>query len=154
VIDVGARVGVRETRLVHGDAVLTEAHVRECAKPADGIACSSWPLETHGRGPVTQWDFLPDGEYYSIPWGCLVVRGFDNLLVAGRNLSATHAAQASVRVAGPCMAMGEAAGTGAAASLAAGANVRAVRVEALRVTLARHGALLDPALSWNERSSS
>ena len=147
VIDVGARVGVRETRLVHGDAVLTEAHVRACAKPADGIACSSWPLETHGRGPATQWDFLPDGEYYGIPWGCLVVRGFSNLLVAGRNLSATHAAQASVRVAGPCMALGEAAGTGAAASLAAGADVRAVRVDALRATLERHGAFLAPDLS-------
>ena len=117
VIDIGARVGVRETRLIHGDAVLTEAHVRECVKPVDRIACSSWPLETDGRGPVTNWEFLPDGEHYGIPWGCLVVKGFDNLLVAGRNLSATHAAQASVRVTGPSMAMGEAAGAAAAASL-------------------------------------
>lgn len=147
VIDIGARVGVRETRLIHGDAVLTEAHVRDCVKPADRIACCSWPLETHGRGTVTHWEFLPDGEYYGIPWGCLVVKGFDNLLVAGRNLSSAHAAQASVRVTGPCMAMGEAAGTAAAASLASGANVRAVRVEALQATLERHGAILTPAFS-------
>jgi hypothetical protein len=147
VIDIGARVGVRETRLIHGDAVLTEAHVRGCVKPADRIACSSWPLETHGHGPVTNWEFLPDGEHYGIPWGCLVVKGFDNLLVAGRNLSATHAAQASVRVTGPCLAMGEAAGTGAAASLALGDDVRAVPVEALQATLERNGAILNPALS-------
>lgn len=147
VIDIGARVGVRETRLVHGDAILTEEHVRACAKPADRVACSSWPLETHGRGPVTHWEFLPDGDYYGIPWGCLVVKGFDNLLVAGRNLSASHAAQASARVAGPCMAMGEAAGTGAAASLTAGGDVRAVRVDALQATLEHHGAILTPALS-------
>ena len=144
VIDIGARVGVRETRLVHGDQVLTEAHVRAGIRPPDGIACSSWPLETHGRGRDTQWDFLPDGRCYGIPYGCLVVKGFDNLLVAGRNLSATHAAQASVRVAGPCMAMGEAAGTAAAASLSAGDDVRAVDVTALRAKLQRHGAILDP----------
>jgi hypothetical protein len=144
VIDIGARVGVRETRLIHGDAVLTEDHVRECVKPADGIACSSWPLETHGRGPVTNWEFLPDGEYYGIPWGCLVVKGFDNLLVAGRNLSAEHAAQASARVAGPCMAMGEAAGTAAALSLGVDAQVRAVVVTQLQAALEHHGAVLTP----------
>jgi hypothetical protein len=144
VIDIGARVGVRETRLIHGDAVLTEEHVRECVKPADAIACSSWPLETHGRGPVTNWEFLPDGEYYGIPWGCLVVKGFDNLLVAGRNLSAEHAAQASARVAGPCMAMGEAAGTAAALSLGVDAHVRAVAIAQLQARLEHHGAILTP----------
>jgi hypothetical protein len=147
VIDIGARVGVRETRLIHGDAVRTEDDVRRCAKPADRIACSSWPLETHGRGTATSWEFLPDGAHYGIPWGCLVVKGFENLLVAGRNLSATHAAQASVRVAGPCMAMGEAAGTAAAMSLAGGGIVRSVRVAALQSVLAGNGAILDPVLS-------
>lgn len=144
VIDIGARVGVRETRLVHGDATLTEARVRACAKPADAIACSSWPLEDHGRGRSTVWEFLPDGEWYGIPWGCLVVKGFENLLVAGRNLSAEHAAQASVRVAGPCMALGEAAGMGAVASLAHGGFTRAVDVEALRGQLEGEGAILTP----------
>jgi hypothetical protein len=144
VIDIGARVGVRETRLIHGDAVLTEEHVRDCVKPDDAIACSSWPLETHGKGPVTHWEFLPDGEYYGIPFGCLVVKGFDNLLVAGRNLSAEHAAQASARVAGPCMAMGEAAGTAAAMSLAADGRVRNVAIDMLQGRLLHHGALLTP----------
>lgn len=147
VIDIGARVGVRETRLVHGDAVLTEAHVRECRKPADAIACSSWPLETHGRGPVTNWEFLPDGEYYGIPWGCLVVKGFDNLLVAGRNLSASHAAQASARVAGPCMAMGEAAGIAAAMSIGLEHGVRSVDVAKLQASLERQGAILTPGFA-------
>jgi len=144
VIDIGARVGVRETRLVRGDGVLTEAHVRGCVKPDDRIACSSWPLELHGKGRATTWEFLPDGEWYGLPWGCLVVAGFDNLLVAGRNLSAEHAAQASARVAGPCVAMGEAAGTAAAMSLSAGGAVRSVAVEALQRNLRRAGAVLDP----------
>ena len=131
-------------RLVHGEAVLSEAQVRGCGKPADRIACSSWPLEEHGRGRATAWEFLPDGEWYGIPWGCLVVRGFDNLLVAGRNLSAEHAAQASVRVAGPCMALGEAAGAGAAASVADGGSARTVDVGALQRALEREGAILTP----------
>ena len=143
-IDIGARVGVRETRLIHGDAVLTLAQVQACAKPADRIACSSWPLENHGRGRDTSWEFLPDGQWYGVPWGCLVVKGFDNLLVAGRNLSAEHAAQASVRVAGPCMALGEAAGMGAAASLAHGDDARAVPLPALQRSLEKHGAILAP----------
>jgi hypothetical protein len=154
VIDIGARVGVRETRLIHGDAVLTEAHVRDCVKPGDAIACSCWPLETHGRGPVTNWEFLPDGEYYGIPWGCLVVKGFDNLLVAGRNLSAEHAAQASARVAGPCMAMGEAAGTAAAMSVAFDGRVRAISIDKLQGRLLHHGAILQPHFADMAETSS
>ena len=145
VIDIGARVGVRETRLIRGEQTLSQAQVRACEKPADGIACSSWPLENHGRGRGTVWEFLPDGQWYGIPWGCLVVEGFDNLLVAGRNLSAEHAAQASVRVAGPCLAMGEAAGIGAVASLALEGGTRAVDVGALQAHLQREGAILAPA---------
>lgn len=145
VVDIGARVGVRETRLVRGDRVLTESQVRACEKPADRIACSAWPLENHGRGRTTNWEFLPDGQWYGIPWGCLVVEGLDNLLVAGRNLSAEHGAQASVRVAGPCMALGEAAGTGAAMSLAAGGEPRALDLGALQSRLRAEGAILDPA---------
>ena len=144
VIDIGVRVGVRETRLVEGDAVLTEAMVRGCVKPEDRIACTAWPLETHGAGTATQWDFLPDGDYYGIPWGCLVVRGLDNLFVAGRNLSATHPAQASARVVAPCMAMGEAAGLGAAMALSEGASARRVPVAALQARLASAGAILTP----------
>ncbi|MFO1301230.1 MAG: FAD-dependent oxidoreductase [Burkholderiaceae bacterium] len=144
VIDIGERVGVRETRLIRGDAVLTEAQVRGCEKPEDRVACSSWPLETHGRGRTTTWEFLPDGQWYGIPWGCLVVSGLDNLLVAGRNLSAEHAAQASVRVSGPCMALGEAAGMGATASLSHDGNLRAVDLFELQTQLRAQGAILEP----------
>jgi hypothetical protein len=108
------------------------------------IACSAWPLENHSRGRSTQWHFLPDGQWYGIPVGCLVVEGFDNLLVAGRNLSAEHAAQASARVAGPCLAMGEAAGTLAAMSLAHAGRTRAVDAGALQDRLRAAGAILTP----------
>lgn len=150
IIDVGPRVGVRETRLIHGKRVLRESDVRGCAKPADRIACAAWPLETHGAGRTTVWEFLPDGQWYGIPWGCLVAQGFSNLLMAGRNLSAEHAAQASARVAAPCMAMGEAAGLGAAMSLALG-DVQALAVAALQDGLAREGAILAP--DWSDAAA-
>ena len=146
VFDIGANVGIRETRLVHGEKTLSEEAVRNCVKPADRIACSSWPLETHSAGLSTTWEYLPDAEYYGISYGCLIVRGLDNLLVAGRNLSATHVAQASARVAGPCFAMGEAAGLAAAMILRSNAPARDLGVSALQSELEDQGAILSPAL--------
>ncbi len=143
-VDMGAQLGVRESRLVHGDRQLTEAAVRGCLKPADTIACCAWPMEQHGKGSGTTWDWLPAGDWYGIPYGCLTVRGFDNLLVAGRNLSAEHVAQSSARVAATCMAMGEAAGTAAALAATTGCRAREVDVAGLRATLANAGALLQP----------
>ncbi len=149
IIDIGAMVGIRETRLIEGLTTLTEAAVRACEKPHERIACTAWPLEHHSGGRGTSWEFLPDGDWYGIAYGCLVVKGFDNLLVAGRNLSATHLAQASARVAGPCFAMGEAAGTAAALTCtgAPTATVATVDVPTLQAMLEDEGAILTPELS-------
>lgn len=144
IVDIGATVGIRETRLVHGDRTLTEADVRGCVKPDDRIAVTAWPLESHTGGRGTTWEFLPDREFYGIPFGCLVVKGIRNLLVAGRNLSATHVAQASARVAGPCFAMGEAAGVAAAMACARGKDLRSLPVPEIQAELERQGAILTP----------
>ena len=146
VIDIGTTVGVRETRLIAGEQTLTVEMVKGCVKPADRIACSAWPLEAHGEGRGTVWEFLPDAEHYGIPYGCLVAKGFDNLLVAGRNLSATHLAQASVRVAGPCFAMGEAAGVAAVLATRAHIAARDVAVGEIQQQLLEHGAILTPRI--------
>jgi hypothetical protein len=144
VIDIGSIIGIREGRRVHGDKTLVESDVRNCVKPDDRIAVSSWAVEKHGIGRDTIWDFLPDGEWYGIPYGCLVVKGLDNMLVAGRNLSASHIAQASARIGGACIAMGEAAGTAAVMSLTQNATPRAVPVKDLQAQLGRQGAILTP----------
>jgi hypothetical protein len=146
VIDIGSVIGIREGRRIHGDKTLIESDVRNCVKPEDRIACCSWAVEKHGVGRDTIWDFLPDGEWYGIPYGCLVVKGFDNMLVAGRNLSASHIAQASARIGGACLAMGEAAGTAAAMSLSENATPRAVPVMKLQAQLQRQGAILTPQI--------
>lgn len=153
IVDIGAMAGVRETRLIQGEKTLTEEHVRACTKPQDRIACCAWPLEHHGEGRGTQWEFLPDREWYGIPFGCLAVRGFRNLMVAGRNLSATHLAQASARVAGPCFAMGEAAGAAARLMLETGTSAAQLSVAALQAHLSAHGALLTPELQHAEQAS-
>jgi len=144
IIDMGAQLGVRESRLVHGHRQLTEADVRGCAKPQDAVACCAWPMEQHGADRGTVWDWLPEGDWYGIPHGCLTVRGFDNLWVSGRNLSAEHVAQSSARVAATCMAMGEAAGTAAALTIVDNCASHALDVRALRAVLRGQGALLAP----------
>jgi len=57
------------------------------------------------------------GDYYDIPYGCIVAADVDNLLVAGRCISAEHESQASLRIQQTCISLGQAAGTAAALSL-------------------------------------
>jgi hypothetical protein len=137
VAGIGPVLGVRESRLIEGEAVLTATAVMSGAAPADRIACCAWPVEDHAPGRATVWRPLPDGAWYGIPFGCLVPRGFDNLLVAGRCLSAEHEAQASARISLACLAMGEAAGIAAAWG-------SPFDVTRLQDELQRQGAVLDP----------
>jgi hypothetical protein len=81
---------------------------------------------------------------YGIPYRCLLAKGIEGLLVAGRCFSASHDAHASARSMATCMAMGQAAGTAAALAAASGATPRAVGAEAVRERLLVDGALLDP----------
>jgi hypothetical protein len=92
---------------------LAEDDVLGCRRFADGIGRSAWPIEKHVAGGETLWRFLEPGTWYTIPYRALVPRGIDNLLVAGRCLSADPMAFASVRVIGPCMLEGQAAAVAA-----------------------------------------
>jgi hypothetical protein len=107
------------------------------------IALCGAPIEEHHAGTGTRWQYLAEGATYGIPWRCLVPRGVDNLLVAGRCLSSTHDAHASVRSMAQCMAMGYAAGTGMALAVAAGVRPADVSIDRLRTTLSNEGAILE-----------
>jgi hypothetical protein len=90
-----------------------------------------------------RWEFLEkEDDYYTIPAGCLIPRRVENLLVAGRCISATHVAQASTRVIAQALAMGEAAGILAAQSVESKTAPREVSVEKVRKELTRRGAIL------------
>jgi len=80
---------------------------------------------------------------YSIPYRSLLPRGLDNLIAAGRCISVDHRVHHSTKEIPPCMATGEAAGTAAAIAATAGGALRDVSVEALRVRLRAHGAIVD-----------
>ena len=108
VADSAFRLGVRETHKVVGEYTLAEDDVLGCRDFADGIGRSAWPIEKHVAGGETLWRFLEPGTWYTLPYRALVPRGIDNLLVAGRCLSADPMAFASVRVIGPCMLAGQA----------------------------------------------
>ena len=94
------------------------------------------------RGRTTEYEFLPAGTSYQVPFGSLRPRGVPNLLVAGRCLSADHDALASIRVMGPSLALGQAAGTAAALAARDGVPVAEVAVDELQTSLSKQGALL------------
>lgn len=139
---VGAQLGVRESRRVLGDYQLTEDDVLGCRRFNDVIARNAWPLEIHRLGANTDWRWLPDGQYHELPFRALTVRGLTNVLTAGRCVSATHEAMASIRVIGNCYAMGQAAGTAAALAQAKQVAPREVGIAALQEQLRTDGALL------------
>src|SRR5207253_2382699 len=70
---------------------------------------AAWPIELHVANGLTDWRFLEDGLWYTVPYRCLVPEGVRNLLVVGRCLSATREGFASVRGIGPRASEGQAA---------------------------------------------
>lgn len=140
----GTQVGVRETRRVQGDHVLSAQELLEPVDFKDAIAAGAYPIDIHpAAGGELQYTEFGDDHAYQIPYGSLVPSGLHNALVAGRGISATHEALAAIRVMTISMAVGQAAGTAAALAAAeAKGGVRAVPIAALRRALLRDGACL------------
>jgi hypothetical protein len=137
--DTAARLGIRETVHVRGRYTLTEEDVMGLRKAPDGIGRSGWPIELHIPGGETDWRFLPRGEYYTIPFPCLIPEGSENLLAIGRCISATREGFASVRTIGPCMLEGQAAGVASVLAMRGGTPFAKLDVGALRARLAELG---------------
>src|SRR5437762_2659109 len=140
--DTPTQLGVRETRRARGDYELTGDDVLGAARFDDAIACGAWPQEFHVAGTETQYVWLDEGAYYQVPYRSLLVQGVDNLLVAGRCISATHEALASTRVIAPSMAQGEAAGIAGAMAARTRTLLRALDVAAVQDALSARGAFL------------
>lgn len=113
--NTATQVGVRETRRITGKYTMTGMDVVSGRKFDDAIARGSYPIDIHDpTGSGGEMIRLKEGEYYDIPFRSLIPENIDNLLVAGRCISTTHEAQASVRITATCTAMGEASGNAAA----------------------------------------
>jgi hypothetical protein len=142
-LNFSSYLGVRESRRIIGDYWLTREDVLNVQKFADAIAMCGAPIEEHHAGSDTRWEYLPDGTAYDIPYRCLLPKGVEGLLVAGRCLSASHDAHASVRSMGQCMAMGQAAGLAAAQAVSKAVLPREINVKQLQSDLLHLGAILD-----------
>jgi hypothetical protein len=108
-----AQAGIRESRRIIGLEQLTEEDILS-GRDRDAAAYAAWPLELRENAKGPKFHFPENNRPAAIPPGCLRARDFQNLFMAGRCISATHGAQASIRVTGTCMATGEAAGKAAA----------------------------------------
>lgn len=97
-------------------------------------------------GSDTRWEYLPEGSAYDIPYRCLLPKGVEGLLLAGRCLSASHDAHASVRSMGQCMAMGQAAGLAAAQAASKAKSPREIDIRQLQTDLVQLGAILEVQL--------
>ncbi len=141
---VAPRIGVRETRRIVGEHVLTAEEVLEGRKSRQVIAKGGHHVDIHGAGTYQKRIPVTGGRSYDIPCGSLIPRGLANMLVAGRCLSSTREANGSARVMGTCIATGQAAGTAAALCAAGGLpDVRELPIGLLQETLRAQGAVLD-----------
>jgi hypothetical protein len=141
---IAPRIGIRETRRIAGEYVLTADDVIEGRSSPRGIARGAHHVDLHGAGTDQVRIPIEGGGSYDIPYECLIPRNVANLLVAGRCLSSTREANGSARVMGTCMATGEAAGTAAAMGVERGfTDVRALPIEDLRPRLTSRGAILE-----------
>ncbi len=144
---IGSRVGVRESRRIIGDVVLTGDDIRQGRSWPDVIARSAYPIDIHsptGRKDEALDEYGDDcvsrGPTYQIPYRALLPRDTEHLLVAGRCISTTAEAHGATRVSPTCMATGQAAGTAAALAVRAGVVPRQVDIRELQRTLRRQGA--------------
>jgi hypothetical protein len=111
---VAPQLGIRSGRRIQGRARLADGDVLVARKFPAGIARGAWPMERWGNGPRPEMTFFSERDYYEIPLDCLRPAGLDNVLAAGRCLSAEAGAMTSARVIGTALATGWAAGTVAA----------------------------------------
>ena len=137
-------IGVRESRMIEGRHVLTADDLLALTRFPDAIAAANYDIDIHSPdGSGTSHHYFGPGEWYTIPYRSLLPReGGENLLVAGRCISATHEAQASIRVMPIVTTLGQAAGTAAALACKAGVEPPAVDVGALRAALREDGAFV------------
>ena len=155
-VSTGPRIGVRESRRIVGDYCLTLDDYLACRSFPDDIARNAYFIDIHAPTSAkaaaaksisddaarTHYALAP-GQSHGIPYRCLLPQGVENLLVAGRSLSADRAVQGAARVMPVCLAMGEAAGLAAAiAARLPEPRTRAVDTNELQTRLRAQGAWL------------
>lgn len=144
IVEIAPQIGIRETRRVMGEYVLSDVDILGCASFDDTVGVNGWPVEAHVAGNVVfRWQPIPESRGFNhLPYRMILPLKCDNLFVAGRCASMTHEGQSSARVSGPCFVMGQAAGTAADLSLRFGVKPRQLDVAALQKQLESNGVYL------------
>jgi len=157
IIDTASHIGVRETRRIMGQYMLTEQEVRNAQKCPDGIARGSFGMDLHDPKEIAaspdpddmekhrKRTAPPPGEYYEIPYRCLIpvtpqAKPIQGLLTAGRCISADRRAGGSIRIMITCMNTGQAAGLAAAESIQTKSPLKKLDGKSLRQKLIRQNA--------------
>ena len=143
VAEIAGMVGIRESREIVTDYVLTAEDIVRKRKFADMFCQSNYPIDIHGA--VLQNRYLNDTPvderpWYEIPFRSLLVKGVENLMVTGRCIGADFIAEASIRIQPNARSSGEAAGIGAAIALRDGVSVHQVDGAKVREVMVSHGA--------------
>ncbi len=158
-VATGSLLGVRETRRIMGDYVLTVDDYLTRRSFPDEICRNAYGIDVHRSreenqelakksiAELKEWNKnvtqgLNRGESFGVPYRCLTPKGLRNVLVAGRCISTDRQANGSIRIMACCLNTGEAAGIAAAMAAVDSADVHAVNTDQLRWKLNAHGAYL------------
>ena len=140
------QAGVRESRRIRGDYILTKEDVLSGTRFDDCICRGIYLLDIHNADGVGKSTLHMLDQPYDIPYRSLLPCGVENLLVAGRCLSGDHTALASYRIISHCLQTGQAAGTAAAEALDAQTSVRNISRTNLKRRLEKAGCNLGTGL--------
>lgn len=144
IISIANHIGVRESRKLKGVHVLTANELKDSVDFEDSIAIGNYEIDIHNpTGTGTTIYSFDDGRYYRIPYRSLLPKEYDNMLVAGRCISAEHEAHSAVRIMPICACLGEAAGVAVAVAKKTGTNTHTVDIKAVREKLKELGAAID-----------
>lgn len=135
------QLGVRETRRIVGEYTVTTEDAKNSVKYPDPVFCCANHMDIHRKGYVEYVARNTNDPYY-FPYRALLPQKVDNLLCAGRCAAAERPVMAAIRVIPPCFAMGQAAGTAAALSVAAGCGPKQLDPDQLVATLKADGVYL------------
>ncbi len=138
-----AEIGVRESRMIEGEYTLTAEELRDCTVFEDSIAAGNYDIDIHNpEGSGTYIYQFREGEYYTIPYRCLLPKKADNMIVAGRCISTDHESQASYRIMPTVTCIGQAAGSAAALAVKGNTTFKEVDIKELQSVLKKDGAFL------------
>ncbi len=143
VLSTALQIGIRESRMVEGEYTLTVEDLKSLARFDDAIAVANYDIDIHNpEGAGTSHYYFGAGEWYQIPYRCLLPKDCSNLLVAGRCISSTHEAQASYRIMPYCCELGQAAGAAVSVAVKNGTTLRGLDIKDVQSILRSEGFVL------------